>query len=219
MYSVKIEKYKRNLKLSEKQREILVGLLLGDGHLETQNNSKTFRLKVGHSVQQAKYVDWLYEQFREWVLTPPQEKQVNINGKSFVNFWFNTISCECFRFYAQQFYRGREKIVPKMIDKLLTPRGLAVWFMDDGSLKSKEHKAIILNTQCFTVSDIRILQKALVKNWEIESQLRKQKDGIQILITRDSATRFAKTILPDLLPEFYYKLHSNFRKLIPMDQL
>ena len=206
MYNKKIEKYKQNLKLNDKQREILVGLLLGDGHLETQNNGRTFRLKVGHSVQQTKYANWLYEQFKEWVLTPPQEKQVNINGKTFVNFWFNTISCESFRFYGQQFYRGRKKIVPKMIDKLLTPKGLAVWFMDDGSLKSKEHKAIILNTQCFTVSDIKILQKALVKNWDIESQQRKQKDGIQLLLTRDSAIRFAKTILPDLLPEFYYKL-------------
>lgn len=206
MYSTKIEEYKQNLKLSNRQREILVGLLLGDGHLETQNNGRTFRLKIGHSITQAKYVNWLYDQFKEWVITPPQEKQVSLNNKSFVNYWFNTISHASFRFYGQQFYCSKKKVVPKLINKLLKPLSLAIWFMDDGSLKSKEHKAIILNTQCFDISDVKILQKALVKNWNIESQIRKQKDGMQIFLTRDSAIRFAEIITPNLLPEFYYKL-------------
>nr|NIQ06013.1 hypothetical protein [Candidatus Korarchaeota archaeon] len=44
-----IREKKGRLALSKRQREILVGLLLGDGHLETQNNGRTFRLKVEHS--------------------------------------------------------------------------------------------------------------------------------------------------------------------------
>ena len=206
MYKKEIEVKKKKLKLTRKQREILVGLMLGDGHLETQNNGKTFRLKIGHSNLQAKYVDWLYEQFKDWVISAPQEKQVTTKGKIFVNYWFNTLSHPSFRFYGQQFYRGGRKIVPKMIDKLLTNQGLAIWFMDDGSLKSKEHKAIILNTQCFSESNINRLQKTLARKWQIESQIRKQKDGNQLLITKDSAIKFAQIIKPCLLPEFGYKL-------------
>ena len=37
MRSKEIEVYKQKLRLSDYQKEILVGLLLGDGHLETQN--------------------------------------------------------------------------------------------------------------------------------------------------------------------------------------
>ena len=206
MYSEKIEKYKQNLKLSDKQREILVGLLLGDGHLETQNNGKTFRIKIGHSKSQAKYVNWLYRQFKDWVISAPQEKLVTTKRKIFVNYWFNTLSHPSFRFYGQQFYCAGRKIVPKMIDKLLTSQGLAIWFMDDGSLKSKEHKAVILNTQCFSESDINRLQKVLVRKWQIESQVRKQKDGNQLLITKNSAIKFAQIINSYLLPEFGYKL-------------
>lgn len=206
MYSKKIELQKKKLKLTKKQREILVGLMLGDGHLETQNNSKTYRLKIGHCVEQTKYVNWLYEQFKDWVLSLPQEKQVTTKGKTFMNYWFNTVSHPSFRFYGQQFYRGKRKTIPKMINKLLTSQGLAVWFMDDGSLKSKEHKAIILNTQCFSETDIERLQKALSQNWKIESQIRKQKEGNQILMTRDSAVKFTQIIKPYLLSEFDYKL-------------
>jgi hypothetical protein len=50
-----IEEIKKNLKLTKKQRGIIVGLLLGDGHLETQNNGKTYRLKVEHSLEQKDY--------------------------------------------------------------------------------------------------------------------------------------------------------------------
>ncbi len=215
MYNTEIEQHKKELKLTQNQREILVGLMLGDGHLETQNNGRTYRLKVEHSTVQAKYTNWLYEQFNKWVLTSPQEKQKMVNSKSSTNIWFNTVSHACFRFYAQQFYSERKKVIPKMIYKLLGPQSLAVWFMDDGSIKSKEHKAIILNTQCFSNTDINRLRDTLMKNWEIESQIRKQSEGNQLLLTGDSAIRFAKIIIPYLLPEFYYKLGKIGLTLLP----
>ncbi len=46
MYSREIKNRKKHLKLLEKQSEILVGLLLGDGHLETQKKGRTYRLKM-----------------------------------------------------------------------------------------------------------------------------------------------------------------------------
>ena len=45
-HSRDIEEYKQHLKLTRTQREVLVGLLLGDGHLETQNGGRTYRLKI-----------------------------------------------------------------------------------------------------------------------------------------------------------------------------
>jgi len=43
MYSKEIENQKKRLKLTKRQKEILVGKILGDGHLETQDNGKTYR--------------------------------------------------------------------------------------------------------------------------------------------------------------------------------
>lgn len=206
MRSNQIEKYKQGLKLTPKQREILIGLLLGDGHLETQNDGLTYRLKIEHCQAQKDYVKWLYNNFREWVLTPPQEKIKEINHIAVKNIWFNTVSHISFRYYGSQFYCHKRRKVPKYIGKLLKPLTLAVWFMDDGSLKSREHKALILNTQGFNKEDIERLRTGLEKHYQIEAQLRKQADGIQLLIARDSAIRFVKVIKPYLLPYFYYKL-------------
>ena len=39
-----LRKYKETLKLTKTQRELIVGLLLGDGSMQTQNNGRTYRL-------------------------------------------------------------------------------------------------------------------------------------------------------------------------------
>src|SRR3989344_6680836 len=130
MRTKQIELYKEKLKLSDYQKEVLIGLLLGDGHLETQNNGRTYRLKIEHTYWQKDYTNWLYKIFQEWVLTPPQEKQQIVSGVVYKKYWFSTVSHGAFRFYAQQFY-NKHKILPKLINKWLSPIVMAIWFMDD----------------------------------------------------------------------------------------
>ena len=193
--------------MKEETRSILVGTLLGDGHLDTQNKGRTYRLKIEHSIKQKDYTDWLYRNFKNWSLQMPKEKIKTVKGKTYTNYWFTTKGVGEFRFYGQQFYDGNRKIVPKIIHKMLTPLALAVWFMDDGSAKSKQHKALILNTQCFSRKDLKLLIGALMKCFEIEAKLRPQKEGFQLIIPRPE--KFIELIKPYLREEFYYKLGAN----------
>ena len=48
MNTKEIREYKNTLKLTDIQKSILIGTLLGDGHLETQDEGKTYRLKIEH---------------------------------------------------------------------------------------------------------------------------------------------------------------------------
>ena len=63
MRSNEIELYKNRLKLNAVQKNVLVGILLGDATLETQNKGRTYRLKIEHSLAQKTYVEHLYEIF------------------------------------------------------------------------------------------------------------------------------------------------------------
>lgn len=206
MRSKDIEAQKRSLKLNRKQRSIIVGTLLGDGHLETQNHGRTYRLKIEHSSKQAFYVDWLYEQLKDWVMTSPKSKQKLLKGVQHENYGFQTLSVGQLRFYGKNFYDSQaRKCLPRQLGKWLTPLALAIWFMDDGSSKSKFHKAVILNTHCFTKRELRLVQDVLMKNFAIETTLRNQREGLQILIAGKSAESFIKLIQPYVLPDFYYK--------------
>ena len=206
MNTLEIREYKKGLKLTNVQREVLVGTLLGDSHLSNYNTKENFKLMVQHGLSQKAYTDWLYSIFKNWVLTPPKVKDQIVNGKLYKKYWFNTLSHGAFRFYAQQFYDGKRKTVPRLIYKWLTPLGIAIWFMDDGSIKSNQHRALILNTQCYTDSDLHRLQKVLLDKYKIATTLRKQKEGKQIYLLATSVQEFVNIIRPYILPEMEYKL-------------
>ena len=194
-----------SIKLTDQQEQILIGLLLGDGHLETQNQGRTFRLKVEHAISQKDYVDWLYDKFKNLALTKPQIKLQMVAGKMREKYWFSTISTGSFRFYAQQFYVNRKKVVPEIIAKFASPLSLAVWFMDDGSLKSKHHRARIINTQCFDDISLKRLQTMLEK-FGIKTTLRQQKEGKQIYIPSTEIEKFVSIIKLYIHPTMEYKI-------------
>lgn len=198
------------LKLTDGQKEILFGTMLGDGHLETKNQGRTYRLKIEHSLRQKEYVNWLYRKFDDWVLTAPavRSRAVTFRGltKTYERVGFATLSSGRLRFFAQQFYQQGKKVVPKTIHRWLTPLAMAVWYMDDGSIKSKQHRTIFLNTQGFVETDIRRLQTALEKKYGIKTIIRKQKDGGQIYFLSETVEIFLKLIEPFVIPSMRYKL-------------
>ena len=190
MRSNKIESYKKTLKLSGYQKEVLIGTLLGDGHLESQNGGRTYRLKIEHSLSQREYADWRHKVFKEWVLTAPQEKEQVSQDILRKKYWFSTISHGAFRFYGQQFYLNGRKKLPALIHKWLSPIAMAVWFMDDGSIKSARHRALILNSQCFTRLENIKLIKVIGEKFGIEMTLRPQRNLYQLYIRSVSVGKF-----------------------------
>ncbi len=202
VYSREIEKGKASLELSDLQRETLVGLLLGDAHLETQNRGRTYRLKFEYSVEQSAYANHLYDTFKSWVRTPPQLKL----DPTHHNIWFQTVSHGAFRFYAQQFYEEKRKRVPQLIHKILTARGIAYWYMDDGSIKSHESKGVLFNTQGFAQDDVKRLVDCLRRSFDLEASPRRQEEGLQIYVSGTSYDRFREIVDPHILPTMRYKI-------------
>ena len=208
MRSQKIEEIKKNLSLNDTQRSLVVGMLLGDGHLETSNGGRTYRLKVEHSMIQKEYTDWLYDQLKDLVRQPPKEKI----RKDHNSYWFNTYSLGLFRFYAQQFYVGKQKRIPPLIHKLLDPLALAVWFMDDGSFKSRYHSTYIIHTLGYTKHDLELVKKTMKGVYGIEVGLHKQYDKYRLYVYSASAQTFKELMQPYIVPSLAYKLGNTMPK-------
>ena len=187
-------------------------MLLGDGHLETQNQGKTYRLKVEHSMNQKEYVEWLYEHFKNLVRTVPKEKMKMLGRKQHTSYSFTTYSLGIFRFYAQQFYVGRKKVIPKLISTLLDPVALAVWFMDDGSQKSVRHTTYIIHTLGYSKQDLDRVKSVLQEKFGINVGVHRQYDRWRLYIYSDSADTFRKLIDPYVIPSLKYKLGNTMPK-------
>ena len=211
MNSKNIEETKKRLELTKEQREILVGLMLGDGCLESQNKGRTFRLKIEQSNLHKDYVDWLYGKFKEFVLTEPKTKIKTIGEKKYLNYGFQTLSCGNLRFFAYQFYSKKltEKQIPRLIKRFLTPLALTIWFMDDGQIKSRKHRALLINSQCYSRNDLRLLQNALEEKFNIKTTLKKEKRGFRIYLLSETINNFLELVSPYILPSMKYKLGIN----------
>lgn len=207
MYSREIENYKRRLFLTQRQKDILIGLMLGDGHLESWYNPNIANLKIEHSYKQKQYVDWLYREFKEWVRTPPKKRIRERWGKQYDKYYFNTLAHPDLGKFQKFFYRNRRKIVPiDLLESHLSPLGLAVWFMDDGSIKSKQCNGRFLNTQAFSRTEIKGLQRILKKRFSLESSTRRHRKGWQIYILGRCSEILHRLIKPYTIPSMRYKL-------------
>lgn len=201
------------MKITKEQQQIIIGLLLGDGYLESQNKGRTYRLGIIHSIKQKEYVEWLYQKLKNWC-TSGVKIWERRDGKKFVG--FRTVSSGSFRFYAHQFYdkNTNQKKVPKLIHKWLTPLAMAIWFMDDGSMKSKNHKTYLFHTDGFKREDVLKLQEALWRNYQIKTAIHKQrrkgKIYYRLYILSESAEKFKKLIEPFIHSSMKYKLSNTY---------
>ena len=180
--------------LSEVQREIVVGTLLGDGSMRCKTNAL---LEINHSSHQVGYVHWKYVHLADLVRTPPKLRKGN--GRR-VACRFVTRSLPALTPYFRLFYEGGRKRVPHVE---LTPLALAVWFMDDGC---RSRSAVYLNTQQFDVDCQKRLLRLLRDQWGIVGSLNRDKSYHRIRLSVVGTVRLMATIDPYVLTEFRYKL-------------
>ena len=193
-----LKEYKSKLFLTDLQKEVLIGTLLGDGSIKISVSGKAARLQICHSFDYKEYVFWKKSIFKEWVLSGPKYYKVN-----------NSL------IFRTMFYINKVKIIPKDINNILkSDLSLAVWFMDDGN-GYRKNDAFRLSTYAFRYNGNLLLQKCLLKNFGIKTSLIKDSKGYQIYIpiTGGVSDRFKKLIYKYIIPKMRYK----FRSISPVE--
>jgi len=208
-----LKEYKESLyKFSEFQSEALIGLLLGDASLQTQNKGKTYRIKFEWGNNSKAYVDHVYALFNEWILSEPHKKiRISPKGNTVINWGFQTISHQVFNPLADLFIIDNKKSIKKsLIKDYLTDIGLTYWFMDDGGKldynKNSKNKSIVLNTQSFTDLEVFNMAKELSEKFKFNTEVRSNKGKKIIVIKSESYSLFRNKIDTHIIPEMVRKL-------------
>jgi recombination protein RecA len=182
--------------LTEIQRSVIVGSLLGDGAMRCKTNAL---LEINHSFAQREYVDWKYHVLSDLVATPPKARNGNAGR---IAYRFTTRSLPALTPYFEAFYLGGRKVVPKLE---LTPLALATWFMDDGC---KSRRSVYLNTQQFDLGSQMRMLDMLLEQWKLDATLNRDKSYHRIRIAVASVERFRLIVEPHIRQELRYKLPS-----------
>ena len=207
------------LKLSKKQRDILIGTILGDACIESCK--KEDRIQINHSDKQKEYVFWKYQHLKEWTLSSPRHIGCKDKRTGKINWqWrFRTFSHPEFTQYKKIFYSGRKKIIPRNIkDLLVSPLSLAVWYMDDGK-KRPDCRGAYLDTICFSKEEQTRLIDCLRNNFQlVNTKLHWNGDGYHIYIPYISIDRFKELIKDFVIPSLAYKLPYTRNDFLPKRQ-
>jgi hypothetical protein len=195
-----------SIPLTKKQKEIIIGTILGDGYLEFGGFHGT-RLQIKQKESHKEYVIWLYNQLKNICrLAPKQRKD---NGEWYFGTRFLIELTDLWKI----FYRGKRKIIPKNVSELVkSPLTLAIWYMDDGSLdwRPKNHYAFLINIDSFQLEEACLLKEMLRKNFGIEcnvyNSLCRERRYPKLYIGTNGRDKFLSLIKPYILKCFAYKL-------------
>ena len=193
--------------LSDRQRSLLIGSMLGDGWL-FRTGAETAAYSEYHSLAQADYLAW---KAKEWGQFTSRIRQVcKRSKKSKVGLVLTLHASRLFRPYWEQFYPdghgGKVLCVTRsQVDSL----ALAVWFMDDGGKTPNGYAR-------FSVGPDERSQRAqlgVLKSLGLRPTLYPSGGDFEILIDdRTSYARFVELVAPHVIPSMSYKLDVQPRK-------
>jgi len=187
--------------LTQLQKSVIIGSLLGDGYLRIMPGRRDAFLEMNHSIEAKKYVDWKFNILKNLCISPPKTRRGN--GKRIAYRFFTKQHPELSKMH-QQFYCKGKKIIP--FNLKLDPIILGIWWMDDSSMCSKSD--FYLNTQQFGIKDQKILLKK-IKNLGLEAKLNKDKEYYRIRFLSSSIPQLRIILKDILIPSMYYKLGYN----------
>lgn len=206
---------KASFTLSEKQKSILVGTILGDAGIRYRGFN--CRLHVKHALKQLSLVNFKWKSFRNITSMNVSVFSQRVGNKDYNFAEFVTQTHPEFTKYYNLFYKSSKKIVPLEIGELLIhPLSLAVWFMDDGTA---EYAGASLQTHSFNKQDVLRLAKVVKVNYKIDANIHTNKGRWVIYFPKSSMYRLSSLLEPYILKDFRYKLlpYSLKKKVNPVE--
>jgi len=184
------------LPLTERQKEILIGCVLGDAHIKPKG-----QIWIEQSLKQSEYVNWKYRELKSLAYPALPKVLVRIDrrqNKQYSSVYF--VLRQYFRPWRSIFYPQGIKIFPPGL--VLSPLILAVWHMDDGCWTGKKY---VISTENFDEGSRLEIQNTLLQQFSIETVIGKNR---KIVIRKRSHNIFTNLICPYMVSSMKYKLQT-----------
>lgn len=191
-------------KYSYEQEQIILGGLLGDSSMND------YMVKFNHSEKQKEYLLAKYKMF------PTFSSKVSKRISGFVSnmslFSTNSIHNKTSVDFGDLCYKNGNKVITKKWLDRLGPLGMAVWYMDDGTLAQASGKTdkCVLCTNGFSLEEVLIILDFFIKKG-IDCYKIKQKTGYTVCFSPDGSKAFQSIIAPFIHSSMKYKLSKSYQ--------
>ena len=205
--------FELKIRTAKNKNGIIIGMVLGDACIE-----KTGRLSLGHGEKQREYLDFKADLLQNFFNVKKYERTINLNGKEFIQVGLRTNQTPYLRQLRKVLYKPNKEINLRQLKKL-TPLGIALWYMDDGSLlfqRDKEGKIesrkAYLNTQGFSREENEIMVNYFKDEWNINCKIHRDKNYYRLYFNSTELKKLIEIIKPFIINSMNYKICMRYGK-------
>ena len=166
-----------------KEIDLLIGLIIGDGSIYKSNNSYT--LAIGHGQSQKDYCEWKMNLINEAKIFDTEIKMhTKLIKNKYIQYRVQKTSKKLSYIYNLFTVDGK-KSVKNVLKLMKSNRSVSMWFMDDGSVEPSRKKLkdgtikyyrpnLRLCTHCFSYEENEIIKKWFFNKYKIHCNIRKE---------------------------------------------
>lgn len=206
--------------LNRDQMGIIVGSLLGDGSIpKKMRGTGNHYLDITHSYKQYDYLLYKKNIFESYGFKCSGPYKRTVSGKYIeysLHIYYKS-EPKIFNTLRYWFYHTGKKYFTHNMLKWLTPLGIAIWYMDDGSRAihynkgSKKIKARELHIATYDLSENeRKVLHNYFRKYNIEMKQYKDRDKFRTNLNSSNAKKFIELIKKFICPSMLYKIDLQY---------
>ena len=182
------------MKIDVKARNLCIAMSLGDGTI----NPKGY-LAMRHSLKQKEYLEWKKKLLNSHGISTTDLYHVGNNG--YDSFELRTYTHRFLKLYRKVVYKPHKTVSRKLLNKL-DATGVAIWYMDDGSISSRRDvdgnikSSVLTISTCTTREQNQIIIDYFLDVWGIKFGQRKMGSKFSIICGTREARKFVDIVSP-----------------------
>ena len=213
-------------KITKESRNLLIGMLLGDG---TISNNNVF--KIAHSESQKDYLEWKIKQLKEaGIRNNGVKSYIKTKGYTIgVPVYYTQLNTIPFiKVLRKVFYKEKKILGNRKLLNRLDAKGIAIWYMDDGHInirKTKDGRPMgfyIKISTCEPKQEVQTIIDFFKEQWDINFYMfheGKKEDSYSLCCGTKEGLKFIDIVkpyvsqVPSMVHKITYDLSQRKRNL------
>lgn len=212
-------------KITKESRNLLIGMLLGDGTI-----SNNYVFKIAHAESQKDYLEWKIKQLNDYGIRNNGIKSY-IKTKGYiigVPVYYTQLNIIPFiKVLRRVFYKNKKIIGNRKLLNRLNPKEIAIWYMDDGHINIRKDKGrpcgfYIKISTCEPKEEVQIIIDYFKEVWGINFYMfheGKKEDSYSLCCGTKEGLKFIELVkpyvsqVPSMMHKITYDLTQRRRSL------
>ena len=212
-------------KINKESRNLLIGMLLGDG---TISNNNVF--KIAHAESQKDYLEWKIKQLNNCGIRNNGVKSyIKTKGYNIgVPVYYTQLNIIPFiKVLRRVCYKGKKIIGNRKLLNRLSPKEIAIWYMDDGHINIRKDKGrpcgfYVRISTCEPKEEVQIIIDYFKEVWGINFYMfheGKKEDSYSLCCGTKEGLKFIELVkpyvseVPSMIHKITYDLTQRRRSL------